>query len=187
MPQQYIEVEWDLLRSQPVRDYAVTVEGRIAQGRGLIIIGPVGVGKSSAASLVMREAAKIRVPVNRRLKDPDGLMETREPRLRWSYVPDLLDVLRSSPSARIEEIKKQEAADLLVWDDFLVREMQDWEVGFLDQVVESRYRSRRPMVVTTNVSREVMEKDTRLQRTVDRWKQTCMGVVIDEASRRERL
>lgn len=187
MPEQYVQVDWDLLHSQPVREYAVTVEGRMAQGRGLIIIGPVGVGKSSAASLVMREAAKVQVPVNRRIRTPDGVTETREPRLRWSYVPDLLDLLRSSPSARIEECKKQEAADLLVWDDFLVRDLADWEVGFLDQVVESRYRNRRPMVVTTNVAREVMAKDQRLGRMIDRWRQTCMGVTIDEASRRKPL
>ena len=138
-------------------------------GHGLLIVGPVGTGKSSAAALLCQAAAEIGRKV------------------RWSYVPDLLDGLGSSAKERAQEIRWQEMADLVVWDDFGVRDMADWEIGHLDQIVENRYRSRRPMVVTTNLRPEDLREDERLVRMMDRFRErVCsMGCVLGGTSMRE--
>ncbi len=115
--------------------------------------GPVGTGKSSAAALVARSA----------------VMAGRT--VRWVYVPDLCDALTLNVTSRVSETKVQETAEVLIWDDFGVRDFADWEIGYLDQIVEHRYRRKRLMVVTTNLEAQALRSDTRLDRLMDRWRE----------------
>ena len=167
MPDLYRDAVWDKVRSPAIREWTLGLAARTLRrtaaeperpnwallGHGLLILGPVGTGKSSAAALVCREAARLGKSV------------------QFSYVPDLCDRLTVNAKIRSEETRRQELVDLLVWDDFGVRDLADWEIGFLDQIVENRYRSRRPMVVTTNLLPADLRADDRLQRTVDRWRE----------------
>lgn len=122
-------------------------------GRGLLLMGPVGTGKSSAAALICKSAVMAHRTV------------------LWQYVPDLIDSLTNKAQARQDVIRRAGQADLLVWDDFGVRDMADWELGFLDQIVERRYREFRPMVITTNLTATDLRGDTRLLRITDRWRE----------------
>lgn len=119
-------------------------------GHGLLIMGPVGTGKSSAAALACRAAA---------LAERDVL---------WAYVPEMVSRMSTGPRERADIIRAQSGVDLLVWDDFGVTDLADWEVGYLDQIVEARYRNRKPMVVTTNWTPNDLRGDARLARLVDR-------------------
>lgn len=172
IPPLYLGAEWGLVRDAGVRQWTLGISGRIQDrsdetppnwrllGHGLMIIGPVGTGKSSAAALCGMAAIRV------------------DRTVLWSYVPDLLDVMSAGNRERREEISRQSGVDLLIWDDFGVRDMADWEIGFMDQIVEARYRRRRPMIVTTNLSRADLTSDGRLSRLVDRWRErVCSGVV----------
>lgn len=184
VPDLYRSAIWDKVRSPAIREWTIAVQGRTLRkddieptnwgllGHGLLIMGPTGTGKSSAAALVAREAVKIRRTV------------------RWSYVPDLVDLLSANPKGRAQEVKMQEAVDLVIWDDFGVRDLADWEIGYLDQIVETRYRTRRPMVVTTNWTGADLTGDARLSRLVDRWRErTCSltAVLAGDSMRLEHL
>lgn len=177
----YLAGEWAEVRAKAVAQWARDVQWRVAsrtepnekpqlQGHGLMIFGPVGTGKSTAAALCCKAAAEHGRSV------------------RWSYLPDLVDRLTTSAKAREHEVRMQEAIDLLVWDDLGVRDLADWEIGYLDQIVESRYRLRRPMIVTTNWTREDLNADDRLTRMVDRWRErvASRGAVLAGESRRKR-
>lgn len=136
------------------------------QGRGEMIFGSVGTGKSSTAALLAGEAVKVRAPV------------------LWRYVPDLCDQLLSGSRTRAETIAMVTRPALLVLDDFGVRPFSEFEVGLLDQIFENRYRRRRSVVITTNLLREDIMKDERLARMVDRWRQTCGVITISGSSQR---
>jgi DNA replication protein DnaC len=99
--------------------------------------------------------------------------------IAWRYVPDLLDAMSGSAVTRLPEIKRLTAVDVLFLDDFGVRQIADWEVGYLDQIVEARYRARKPMVLTTNLTTRQIQEDGRLDRMVDRWKErTASNLVV---------
>jgi DNA replication protein DnaC len=140
------------------------------RGHGLMLVGGVGTGKSSAAALCCEEVAKLGKTVV------------------WSYVPDLVDLLSQSSAKRLDTVTRQSYADLVVWDDFGVRDLADWEIGFLDQIVENRYRRLKPMVVTTNWTVADLRADTRLGRLVDRWGERTASqlVALKGASQRRR-
>lgn len=171
---------WQKVLSPAVREWSLTVaerayrradaqprDGRFA-GRGLMLLGPVGTGKSSAAALLCREAVTV------------------GKNCLWQYVPDLIDDLSDKAAKRSEVVRRAGSADLLVWDDFGVRNMADWELGFLDQIVERRYRDFRPMIITTNLTTNDFLSDPRLQRITDRWRErtACDKVVLSGESMR---
>lgn len=173
VPELYLGAVWERVRHPAVQQWTLGIAGRLQDrtdptppnwrllGHGLLILGPVGTGKSSAAALAVREAVRI------------------DRTARWAYVPDLLDRLGTGPKERDLEIRRQIAVGLLVWDDFGVRDMADWEVGYLDQIVDGRYRARKPMIVTSNLTGADLSSDDRLARLVDRWRErVCSTAVV---------
>lgn len=166
VPSVYLGGDWSKVRSPAVAQWAQHLDDRVPPkvapekpvnldllGHGLFVFGPVGTGKSTAAALCARRAAQA------------------DRTVRWSYVPDLVDALTSNAKERNAEIQRQALVDLLVWDDLGVRDFADWEISYLDQIVESRYRRRRPMLVTTNWTPADLIADERLARMVDRWRE----------------
>lgn len=182
VPDLYRTADWGKVRSPAIREWTIPVVARTQRqhekgtrnwallGHGLMILGPTGTGKSSAAALVCREAVKAHRTV------------------RWTYVPDLVDRMEEGAKQRLHEIRMQEAVDLLVWDDFGVRDLAEWQIGYLDQIVENRYRSNRPMVVTSNWTTKDFKNDVRLARLVDRWREkTCsQSAILSGESMRNR-
>lgn len=182
VPSVYLAGRWDKVRSPAVEQWARGIEQRVpgkvesdtpvdleVLGHGLFIFGPVGTGKSTAAALCCKVAAYY------------------DRTVRWSYVPDLVDALTVNAKSRDAEIRRQEGVDLLVWDDLGVRDFADWEISFLDQIVENRYRRRRPMLVTTNWTPEDLAADDRMARMVDRWRDRVASqraVLAGESMRR---
>jgi len=124
------------------------------------MVGPTGTGKSSAAALCCRAAVEAGRSVH------------------WAYVPKLADRLAGKAAERAELIRHQESVDLLVWDDFGVRDLADWEIGFLDQIVEARYSRYRPMIVTSNHTPAMLAGDARIGRLVDRWRERTAAALI---------
>lgn len=182
VPDLYLEAEWMKVRTQAVREWSLSIDARAYSrsdasprqsrfaGRGLILLGPVGTGKSSSAALICREAV-----MNGR-----GVL--------WQYVPDLIDDLTDKAVKRAEVVRRAGAVDVLVWDDFGVRDMADWELGYLDQIVERRYRTFKPMIITTNLTAADLVGDVRLKRITDRWRErtACDRVVLSGESMRVR-
>jgi DNA replication protein DnaC len=167
VPEEYRTPELSRCRVKTdLEEYLADLPARMQRGEGMILFGPTGTGKSSTAALVVQAVVK------------------QKSSARWSYVPDLCDLLLDS--RRRAEIRAQQSeVDLLVWDDFGARPLSDFEIGLLDQVVERRYRRRRAMVVAMNQTSEQIKTDPRLTRMVDRWRQRNRALVIGGASMRK--
>lgn len=165
IPDIYASADWDRVRiADLMTPFREKIRERTLSGKGLLIMGPTGTGKSSLAGLMAREALMAELSV------------------RWSYVPDLIGMLRD-PYRREEEIRSQKIPDLLVWDDFAVGGLQPFEIGLLDRIVEGRYSRRRAMIITTNLSKQALQ-DPALARMVDRWREQNRGVSITGESMR---
>lgn len=152
-----------------LEEYLAKLDSHLTNGRGLLLAGPVGTGKSSAAGIVCKEAVRLGKTI------------------AWWYLPDLFQILggrdwQSQDLARLT-IQRSIGADLLVWDDFGVAGLPEWKIGLLDQIVEGRYRRDRPMLVTTNLSKKSLE-DPALARLNDRWAERRFAIVISGESMR---
>jgi len=110
---------------------------------GLIISGPVGTGKTYAASCM----------VNLFLD-----------KLKWVTFGNVLDLLgrlrRSYSDAAQEEewriLDELNKVPLLVIDDLGKEKVSEWVEQILYQVIDGRYRAEKPLIVTTNYDAETL-------------------------------
>jgi len=101
-------------------------------GRGLIIVGSVGTGKSGLAIGAL------------------AWFSEHHPRTSWEYVsvPDLLESLR--PPADVAVMDVYRATHVLVLDDLGAERLTDWGRERLYVLINHRWEWRLPTIVTTN-------------------------------------
>ncbi len=113
--------------------------------KGLVLIGPPGIGKSHLAVAVLKQA-----------------ILTRGARGIFYDVRELLKLIRSTynpvvRTAEMEILQPVMDADLLVLDDIGAEKTSEWVEETLNLIVNTRYNERRPTIFTSNFE----EKDDR--------------------------
>src|SRR6478609_458052 len=107
----YQEATWDQVANAD--DYAewrtpLVLQAKIRYGRGLILLGPVGTGKSSAAACIAREVLQLE----------------QRGTVRWEYFPSMLDELETR-EGRLRVQDRQRQLGLVVWDDVGVEKLAE--------------------------------------------------------------
>ncbi len=118
----------------------------------LILTGPSGCGKTHLAAAI----------ANGRLQQGFSAF--------FIVVPDLLDHLRSaySPSSEIsydELFEQVQNAPLLIIDDLGTQSSTPWAQEKLFQLINHRYNTRLPTVITTNISLDELDERLRTRLT----------------------
>ena len=136
-----------------------------AQNMGLLMTGPVGTGKTFAAACVANALIERGVPV----------LMTSVPVILGTSKYDLNEVIRQA-----------QEYDLIIVDDLGAERDTDYSLEIMFQFVDARYRSGKPMIVTTNLSPQEMRKTTSLalSRIYDRVLEMCLPMVFTGGSRR---
>ena len=105
--------------------------------KGLLFIGPPGIGKTHVAVSVLREV--VLKGMRGVYYDTRSLLST----IRSTYNP----VTRASEAEVLDEVMH---AELLVLDDLGAERLTDWVEETMHLIVNTRYNERRPTVFTTN-------------------------------------
>lgn len=108
-----------------------------AVDKGLLFIGPCGVGKTHLAVSVLREA--LGKGMRGVYYDTRSLLSI----IRSTYSP----VTRASEAEVLDEVMR---AELLVLDDLGAERLTDWVEETMHLIVATRYNEQRPTVFTTN-------------------------------------
>ena len=124
---------------------------------GLLLWGGVGTGKSFLAGCIANALMKQEVPV------------------RMTNFARILNELNSSFSGRNDVVDKLCRYPLLIIDDFGMERGTEYGLEQVYNVIDSRYRSRKPLIVTTNLTLEELQhpEDTAHARIYDRLLEMC--------------
>jgi DNA replication protein DnaC len=151
------------------RSFASQIEERLAAGRGLWFMGPVGTGKTTLAMLVSKAA----------LSAGRSVAIFSLPRL----LNEIRDTHRADRS-HVDLLDRLAAVDLLHIDDIGAERTNEWVLEELYSIVNARYEDERSMVITTNIldREELCGQIT--ERTVSRLTEMCDELPVTGHDRR---
>ncbi len=157
-----------------VRDYVDNLDARLAEGRGLWLMGGVGTGKTTLAMLVSKAAASAGRSVA--IYSLPRLLAS----IRRTYdgVPG-----EDTYSAFFERLA---SVDLLQIDDLGAENRTDWVLEQLYAIVDERYQAQRAVIVTSNVSYEELSEQIG-SRVVSRLTEMCEELPLHGDDMRNRF
>jgi DNA replication protein DnaC len=151
-------------RSAPVVDevraFVGTLDERLAEGRGLWLMGDVGTGKTALAMLVSKATAEAGRSVA--IYSLPRLLA----RIRRTYDAD------AGEGSYLDFFGRLTSVDLLHIDDLGAEKRSDWVLEQLYAIVDERYQAQRSIVVTTNLEVDDLEEQIG-PRTVSRLAEIC--------------
>lgn len=149
-----------------VKNYVDNFEAFYKSNRGLLFWGTVGTGKSYAAACIANE-----------------LLNRKTPVVMTSFVK-VLQVIQDNTENETEFVNRLCAARLLIIDDLGTERNTDYALEKVYNVIDSRYRTGKPLILTTNLNLQDMQmtQDIRYQRIYDRIFEMCHPVMVNGTS-----
>ena len=152
------------------KQYVQHWEKFLESSTGLLLWGNVGTGKSYIAGCIANALLDKGVPV----------IMTNFARL----LNKLTDMYSGDRNAYIDSFKRY---PLLIIDDLGVERDSEFAREQVFSIIDSRYRSQLPMIVTTNLSLEELKDTTDLSkaRIYDRVMERCLPIKVNDQNIRE--
>lgn len=139
------------------------------ENMGLLFWGPAGTGKTFAAACIANALVDLEVGVR-----------------MITLGEALLNLFGMSGEERIQYLEVLTTCGLLILDDFGVERRTPYAREQVYEIVNRRYLSGRPMVVTTNLTlKELKNTDRDDSRIHDRVLERCVPVCFDGTSLRQ--
>lgn len=166
IPRRYYDMDFGWLRKHGnfpkenseayavVKQYVDNLEANLKSGRGLILRGPAGTGKTSIAVSILKEVLALK----------RGCM--------MISMPSLLDIMltlsKSDRVAFLNYEQKLRNIPLLLLDDFGAEySKSDWVHTKVESIIIGRYHDMKPVILTTNYNND-QTKDHYSERVIDR-------------------
>lgn len=142
-----------------IKDYIENFDEMFQKGQGLLFYGDVGTGKSYAAAVIANE-----------------LLNKSNPVIMTSFVKLLRELQNFEKNQDL--IERLDNAKLLIIDDFGAERSTEFALENIYNVIDSRDRSGKPIIITTNLTFEYMKdcNESKYKRIYDRIFGTCYPV-----------
>lgn len=142
------------------RKYADRFPEMLVENQGIIFYGPVGTGKSFTSACIA-----------------NALLDSKVSVIMTSFVKILQNIQTQDEAVYISMLN---SAKLLILDDLGTERNTDYALEKVYNIIDSRSRASKPMILTTNLTlSEMMEtEDIRYKRIYDRIFETCVPVEV---------
>lgn len=159
----------DSKASMMCRKYAENFSEFKKSGKGLILFGGVGTGKTYLASCIANELIDRSIPC----------MVTNFTRI--------INTLQGMFDGKQEYLDSLNEFDLLVIDDLGIERNTEYVNELVYNIIDARYRSGKPMIVTTNLKLSDLHNatETSKARIYSRIIEMCLPVLVDGEDRRK--
>jgi len=148
------------------RQYVKNWDKMFQSNTGLLFYGPPGTGKSFLAACVANALMKRGVPV---------------------LATSIIKLTQAKPEVVAETLRRTQEASVLLLDDFGAERDSEFKVEQVFSVIDQRYNTKKPLIVTTNLSMQQMKsgEDMRYNRIFERIRAMCYPVKMDGESWRK--
>ena len=140
------------------------------KGKGLLFFGGTGVGKSFIVACIA-----------------NALIDIGYKCLVTNF-PRIINELSGLYEGKQEYINDLNRYELLVIDDLAVERDTEYAAEIVQNVIDSRYRAGKPLIVTTNLqlSEILQPKDIKRKRLFSRLKEMCLPIEVTGNDRRDK-
>lgn len=152
------------------KKYVEMFEEMYEKRQGILLWGTVGTGKSFTAACIANE-----------------LMDRMVPVIMTSFVKILQNIQGNTEEEKIF-MNRLNDARLLIIDDLGTERNTDYALEKVYNIIDSRYRAGKPLILTTNMTVKEMQDttDIRYKRIYDRIFEMCFPVRVPGRSWREK-
>lgn len=149
-------------KMEKIKEYVSDWETKEKENCGLLLWGGVGTGKSYMAGCIA-----------------NALLE-KEVSVQMTNFAAILNDLNSHYSDRNEYIQGLCRNRLLIIDDLGMERGTDYGLEQVYNMIDARYRSNKPLIITTNLTLKEMQNETNVarKRIYDRVLAMCMAIQI---------
>lgn len=150
------------------QNYVANFDKMFSDNQGLIFHGPVGTGKTYTAACIA-----------------NALLDKEISVIMTSFVKILQEIQNTGVDEGVY-LQKLNTARLLIIDDLGVERNTDYALEKTYNVIDSRARSKKPFILTTNLTWDELtkEQDLRYKRIFDRILEVCYPVHVPGKSHR---
>lgn len=154
--------------SDAVKRYADQWETMRRDNTGLLLYGPVGTGKTFYSACIANALIDRGIPV------------------KMTNFARIVDDLQSDFAGRSDYLRRLNSYPLLIIDDLGIERNSEYMQEQVYNIVDARYASGRPLIVTTNVPlEEIKNPDSEQRKRIyDRILEICHPIKVDGQSRR---
>ncbi len=151
-----------------MQNYVQHFETFRKQGKGLLLFGDVGTGKTFLAACVA-----------------NALIDRGVPALVTNFAR-ISNTLQGMFEGRQEYLDSMNNFPLLVLDDLSTERQTEYMLEIVYNVIDARYRAKLPLIVTTNLTREELMNpaDIRYKRIFSRLFEMCTPIEVAGKDRR---
>lgn len=154
--------------SEAARRYTEHFAEFSKKSQGLLLYGGCGSGKTFLAACI----------ANRLIDNGYSVIMTN--------FATLVNRLQATFEGKHDMIEKLRSCSLLIIDDLGIERRTEYMQETVFNIIDSRYRSGKPMIITTNLTAEQLKatQDIGQQRIYDRILERCIPIKVDRPSRR---
>lgn len=155
--------------SHTAKQYVKNFNKMLEDGKGLILYGSVGTGKTFAAACIA-----------------NSLIDKGHPCMvtNFSRLINKLSGMFEGKQSYLDMINK---VDLLVIDDLAAERDTEYMNEIVFNIIDARYRSNKPLIITTNLTLQELQNptDPKKKRTYSRLMSMCIPVKVNGNDRRK--
>ena len=161
-------------------EYVKNLEKNVGEGRGLLILGPTGTGKTSSLVVIMKHILKkygciLGSDLGLRILKTDCEM----------IFASSNQVFNSIFNREFDFINDCRLVEILMIDDFGREYFHDFPFSEFEDMIDYRYSHKLSTFVTSNLTPKALREIKAYRRVVDRWIQTNDIIQISGPSMRK--
>ena len=155
--------------SEVARNYVEKFDEMKKRGKGLLLFGPVGTGKTFISACIS----------NALIDKGNACLVTNFARL--------VNTIQGMFEGKQDYIDSLNRFDLLVIDDLGIERDTEYMGEIVQNIIDSRYRAGLPLIITTNLTSEELKHpaDIRKQRIYSRLFEMCIPIEVKGKDRRK--